>query len=243
MPFTFSHPAAVLPLTYLPKSWTSMTGLVIGSLAPDFEYFLRMRVYSSYSHTWTGMFWFDLPLTIILAFAFHIIVRNSFINNLPVFLTRRFLVFTGFDWSRHFKENFLVVIVSILFGVTTHILWDNFTHEHGHFVQKYDSMQKNLTIAGNSIAVYKLLQHASTIIGGIIIIYALFQLPPDTNYQRKNSIFRYWFLVSMIILITIGIRLSTGLDYRQFGDVIVTMIAGGLIGLLLTPKLIAKKLL
>ncbi|WP_113654854.1 DUF4184 family protein, partial [Pedobacter namyangjuensis] len=30
MPFTFSHPAIVLPLTYLPKKWFSLTGLVIG---------------------------------------------------------------------------------------------------------------------------------------------------------------------------------------------------------------------
>ena len=27
MPFTFSHPAIVLPLTYLPKQWVSLTGL------------------------------------------------------------------------------------------------------------------------------------------------------------------------------------------------------------------------
>ena len=41
MPFTFSHPAAVLPLRLLPRHWFSLTGLVIGSMVPDFEYFLR----------------------------------------------------------------------------------------------------------------------------------------------------------------------------------------------------------
>jgi hypothetical protein len=30
MPFTFSHPAIVLPLTFLPRQWFSFTGLVIG---------------------------------------------------------------------------------------------------------------------------------------------------------------------------------------------------------------------
>ncbi|WP_262496247.1 DUF4184 family protein [Flavobacterium piscis] len=39
MPFTFSHPAIILPLKYLPKNWISLTGLIIGSLTPDFEYF------------------------------------------------------------------------------------------------------------------------------------------------------------------------------------------------------------
>lgn len=27
MPFTFSHPAIVLPLTFLPRQWFSLTGL------------------------------------------------------------------------------------------------------------------------------------------------------------------------------------------------------------------------
>ena len=54
MPFTFSHPAIVLPLKYLPKKWFSFTGLIIGSMTPDFEYFLRMKVKSDYSHTLNG---------------------------------------------------------------------------------------------------------------------------------------------------------------------------------------------
>jgi hypothetical protein len=240
MPFTFSHPAAILPLTYLPKRWTSISGLVIGSLAPDFEYFLRMRVYSSYSHTWTGILWFDLPLAIILAFTFHLHVRNSLIDNLPSFLAKRFLVFKDFNWTQHFKDNFFVVIVSVLFGVATHIIWDNFTHEHGLFVQTYDGLQNTFNVAGHSIVTYKLLQHSSTIVGGLIILYALFQLPIDNNFQRQKSIFRFWFLVGVITFVVVVGRLLTGLDYKLYGNVIVTGITGGLLGLVVTPKLIAK---
>ncbi len=241
MPFTFSHPAAVLPLTYLPKRWISITGLVIGSLAPDFEYFLRMKVFSLYSHTWIGLFWFDLPLTIILAFIFHLIVRNSLIDNLPNFLNKRFSIFKNFNWIQYFKENFLIVILSILFGVATHIVWDNFTHEQGKFVQTIGELQKTFTIAGHLIPAYKLLQHSSTIIGGLIIIYSLFQLPFDKKYKRQKNIFSFWFLVSIITMAIVAGRLLTGLDYKQYGDVIVSIISGGLIGLVLTPKLIVLK--
>ncbi|HMG06875.1 MAG TPA: DUF4184 family protein, partial [Mucilaginibacter sp.] len=41
---TFAHPAIVLSFKYFPKRWFSKTGLVIGSMAPDFEYFIRLRV-------------------------------------------------------------------------------------------------------------------------------------------------------------------------------------------------------
>lgn len=70
MPFTFSHPGAVLPLNFLPKKYFSMTALVIGSMAPDFEYFFRMRAQSYYSHRWSGMFWFDLPWLLFLPLFF-----------------------------------------------------------------------------------------------------------------------------------------------------------------------------
>lgn len=106
MPFTFSHPAIVLPLTYLPKKWFSLTGLIIGSITPDFEYFIRMKVQRDYSHTLSGLFWFNLPLGILLAFIFHGIVRNSLIENLPLFLKSRFSNFTRFNWLNFFKKIF-----------------------------------------------------------------------------------------------------------------------------------------
>ncbi|MEN2414974.1 DUF4184 family protein [Flavobacterium mesophilum] len=104
MPFTFSHPAIILPFKYFPKSWFSMTGLVIGSLTPDFEYFMRMKVQSIYSHTLLGVFWFDLPLAIALTFIFHSIVCNSLFLNLPKAIRKRFYSFTGFNWNFYFKK-------------------------------------------------------------------------------------------------------------------------------------------
>ena len=136
MPFTFSHPAIVLPLAYLPSRWVSLTGLVIESLTPDFEYFLRMKIQSNYSHTLGGLFWFDLPLGILLAFIFHNIVRSPLIDNLPDFLKERFLIFDRFHWNQYFKKNYLVVVISILIGAASHVLWDGFTHHGGYFVEK-----------------------------------------------------------------------------------------------------------
>ena len=89
MPFTFSHPAIVLPLTYLPKRLYSLTGLVIGSLTPDFEYFIRMKVQSNYSHTPAGIFWFNVPLGFLLAIIYHNLMRNCLISNLPNALEAR----------------------------------------------------------------------------------------------------------------------------------------------------------
>ena len=93
MPFTFAHPAIVLPLHALQRRCFSLTALVAGSLSPDFEYFLRMQIHSSHIHTLWGLLYFDLPLGLILAFLFHNIVRDPLLDNLPGFLRRRVSVY------------------------------------------------------------------------------------------------------------------------------------------------------
>lgn len=238
MPFTFSHPAIVLPLTYLPKKWFSLTGLVIGSLTPDFEYFLRMRIKSNYSHTLGGLFWFDLPLGVLLAFIFHDIVRNSLFNNLPAFFKSRFSAFRQFDWDGYFKRNWFVVVFSILIGAASHILWDSFTHEHGYFVQAIPTMTTSVDLFHRQIPILKIMQHSSTIIGGFVIACAVYKLPTDKT-KSENINLKYWTIFASLTLTIIATRFLWGLDISQYGNVIVTGISATLISLILT-SLITK---
>lgn len=240
MPFTFSHPAIVLPLTYLPKRWFSLTGLVIGSLAPDFEYFLRMRVKSDYSHTLDGLFWFDLPLGILLTFIFHNIVRGSLFDNLPDFLKSRFSAFTQFDWNRHFKKNWLTVTISILTGAASHVFWDGFTHFHGYFAETIPVLTNNIDFLGKQIPILKILQHSSTLTGGLVIAFAIYKMPAD-KAEEGNINGKYWAILAVLTLAIILARFLSGLDLKQYGNVIVTAISAGLLGLILTPILLNKK--
>jgi len=240
MPFTFSHPAIVLPLTFLPRQWFSLTGLVIGSLTPDFEYFLRMRIKSNYSHTIDGLFWFDLPLGLLLAFIFHNIVRNSLYDNLPTFLKSRFLTFKQFDWNGHFKRNCFVVTISILIGAASHIFWDSFTHDHGYFVQTIPALQNSVDFFGGQIQILKILQHSSTLLGGLVIAFAIYKLPTNKT-EKENINLKYWTILVGLTLTIIAVRLLSGLELKQYGNVIVTAISAGLISLTLTPWLTRTK--
>ncbi|MCC5944919.1 MAG: DUF4184 family protein [Bernardetiaceae bacterium] len=240
MPFTFSHPAIVLPLMFLPRQWLSLTGLVIGSLTPDFEYFLRMRIKSNYSHTIDGLFWFDLPLGLLLAFLFHNIVRDRLFDNLPIFLKSRFSTFKNFDWNRHFKQNWLVVTISILIGAASHIFWDSFTHNHGYFVQTIPALQNSVEFLGKEIPILKILQHSSTLLGGLIIAFAIYKLPTNKT-ENENINLKYWAILTGLTLTIISVRFLSGLDFKQYGNVIVTAISAGLISLTITPWLIRTK--
>jgi hypothetical protein len=234
MPFTFTHPAIILPLTYLPRKWFSLTGLVIGSLTPDFEYFLRMRVKSNYSHTIEGIIWFDLPLGLLLAFIFHNIVRNSLIDNLPTFLKSKFSTFKQFEWNRLFFKNWLVVIISILIGTASHLFWDSFTHDHGYFVEAIPSLKNTIDIFRGQIPIFKILQHSSTLIGGLVIALAFYKLPTDSSMNKKINL-KYWTIFAGLTLTIISIRILNGLEIKQYGNVIVTAISAGIISLILTP--------
>ncbi|PVX49279.1 uncharacterized protein DUF4184 [Balneicella halophila] len=240
MPFTFSHPAIVLPLNYLPKKWISLTGLIIGSLTPDFEYFLRMRIKSNYSHTFDGLFWFDLPLGVLLAFIFHNIVRNRLFDNLPFFLKSRFLQFNQFNWNKNFKKNWLVIIISVLIGAISHIFWDSFTHDNGYFIQKIPGLSNTIDILGKQIPILKILQHSSTLIGGLIITFAIYQLPIEKNISKKVNL-KYWFILVGLTFAIILIRLLSGLEIKQYGNVIVSSISAGILSLILTSIILNKK--
>ena len=240
MPFTFSHPAIVLPLTFLPRKWFSFSGLVIGSLTPDFEYFLRMRIKSNYSHTIDGLFWFDLPLGLILAFLFHNIVRDRLFDNMPTFFKSRFLTFKLFEWNKYFKKNWLVVTISVLIGAASHIFWDSFTHDHGYFVKIIPALQNSVDFLGREIRILKILQHSSTLLGGLVITFAIYNLP-TTKTENKNINLKYWIILATQTLAIIALRLLSGLDLKEYGNLIVTGISAVLISLIVTPWLIRSK--
>lgn len=232
MPFTFTHPAIILPFTYLNRKWFSLTGLVIGSLTPDFEYFLRMKVKSNYSHTLWGMLWFDLPLGLILAFIFHNLVRDNLFKNSPTLFKSRLSKFRQFDWNYFFKKNWLIVLISLLIGITSHLFWDSFTHSSGYFVVKNSLLRYNINLLGNEIPVYKILQHGSSLIGGLIIAIAFNKLPVDKNITNKIKL-NYWMSIAVLTFLIISIRIISGLKINQYGNIIVTAISAVIVSLIL----------
>ena len=240
MPFTFSHPAIILPLRYLPKSWFSLTALVIGSLTPDFEYFLRMKVKSDYSHTLNGVFWLDLPLALLLTFVFHNLTRNFLFQNLPVFVKNRILIFTDFNWNAYFKRNWFIVLISLLVGIFSHILWDAFTHKHGYFVNHFEILKNTLTIAGTEIPFWKIAQHLSTLIGGIIIIFAFSKL--QKGFHSNTYISKlYWSSVILFSVMILILRFTLNPKTLNIGNFVVSFIASFLIAITVAPLIIKFK--
>lgn len=80
MPFTLAHPAAVLPLA---RSRLHFPALMLGSMAPDFIYFLYGRPVNGYGHTLVGCVLLNLPLVVLLYAIYRYAVADVFWRHVP----------------------------------------------------------------------------------------------------------------------------------------------------------------
>lgn len=223
MPFTTSHPAAVLPLKQFFPRYFSLTGLMAGAMAPDLLYFLLLDTrHRGVSHSWVGLFTFCLPAGILFSFAFHWLFKYHVIMNLPQPLDR---FFSGLALKR-FKikspRQWLILAVSILIGAISHFFWDSFTHTQGELARMLPFLIREITILGITRPICTFLQHLSTISGGaLVLIYALkSNLMPGPAIEKsindKKRKLLFW-IISVCFAAIFAICAMMLRDYSQYG--------------------------
>lgn len=218
MPFTFSHPAIILP--FLKNKKLSATALIIGSMSPDFEYFFRMKMQSEISHTLSGIFLIDFPLGFIVMFVFHEIIKRPLIENSPLFLQNRLQELKDFNWVTYFKSAVFTVLISFFLGAVSHILWDSMTHWDGYMVQRFSVF--NLEVF--TVPLFKIAQHASSIIGLSWILFYIYKLA-EKNKNIKIIDFNYWFLSILFAVVLIAVRFYFGTQLNKIGNAVVSIIS------------------
>jgi hypothetical protein len=233
MPFTFCHPAIILPLTKSKKLSTS--ALILGSTAPDFEYFIRMDLVRTHSHDFWAMFYFNLPLTLCLFFIFQFIVKQPLINHLPNFLYSRFNAHLSKNHNFFTVKKIIWIVVSTLIGIFSHLLWDSFTHKHGFFEDYLPILLKQFSLFGKSYVTFQFSQTWCSIIGGIYILYFIIKIP-ITNKIRTSKLVQFWGVAFLCSFMVIYLRQCDNMQ-----QLIATSISSGLIGLTLSSFLMNLK--
>ncbi|MHC5905075.1 DUF4184 family protein [Streptomyces sp. S6] len=166
MPFTLSHPAAVLPLLRPPFD---RVALVAGAVAPDMPYFvgvlgLPLSAGSWYepflnattTHGVPGAVTVSLPYTLalcLLARAAH----RPLASLLPL---------PAPSPGERTARRAAWIVLSALIGIATHLAWDSFTHHDGFVVTHVPWLTSPL-LGGLTWA--RALQHVSTV-GGLAAI-------------------------------------------------------------------------
>jgi hypothetical protein len=114
MPFTISHAVIAPPLAKLSRNTLPIAALAIGSMTPIFIAYLQCNQYADSSME--GAF---LP-NLALGYFSHLVFTLPTCG-LPFFWYQHDLKLDSF---RHFFSFFIGIIIALLIGTATHLIWD-----------------------------------------------------------------------------------------------------------------------
>jgi hypothetical protein len=162
MPFTISHAAAVLPLRKLGGSRLPLAAMMIGSMSPDFAYFLPFDLGRMSTHEFDGILMFCWPVGLALWLLFVHLVERPTIELLPE------------EWRARVPRSdavpslrmYALASIAIVLGAMTHVAWDAFTHANTTITNAFPAFRAEVfTFHGRKIRVFLILQYLSSVIG------------------------------------------------------------------------------
>jgi Domain of unknown function (DUF4184) len=210
MPLTLAHPAAVIPLRRLLGRRAVASALVIGSIVPDFVYFLPLGVSRNASHSIGALIWFCLPVGCAVYLLFHLFLKRPLLSLSPAGVARQ-LYIVDVNRPRLPSASWLVVAMSVLLGALTHLAWDAFTHKGAPAVREFTLLRAHLFSVGSyRVFVYTILQHGSTVMGLAILSWWVLRwlqtadrgeepMAPLTSWER-----------TLAVLLLLGIPAGSG---------------------------------
>lgn len=251
MPFTFAHPAIVVPLKKMKPGWFSLSGLVAGSIAPDFEYFFKFRATSTISESLLGIFTFNLPVTIGLSLLFHLIVRNPLIRHLPYPYDRRFSGFLQFNFLHYLRRHPWRFLSAALVGISSHLLLDILTspdimtssfHKLQHLGLHF-SLAKEPLQAGIGEQSFVILERSLSVAGLGFTAWILSQVNyPAKNFLREHPQQKVRFYGVFVAFLIVGILAAVQwLPYQlSAAQLIVYAISASLYSLVFTSLIFRR---
>ncbi|MEU9129661.1 DUF4184 family protein [Kitasatospora sp. NPDC048540] len=178
MPFTFSHPAAVLPLLNRGRARGRLvaSALLIGSMAPDLPYFAGSFALGDVTHAWWGVPTVDVAVTAVLAALWHLVLRAPLVALLPARWAGAAELLTAprAGLRRPGAAEVLWFALSAAIGAGTHVGWDAFTHPRRFGTRLIPVLQSG-SLFGRPL--YTTLQYGSSAVAIVLLAgYALREL-------------------------------------------------------------------
>ena len=205
MPFTISHAAAVLPFSRLLARWRLLSAAVIGSMVPDFGWFLPWRPARFETHSLDALLTFCLPMGLATYWLFQRLIRRPIIELLPPGAYARWRWCEDPADYRSLRQ-WLSAACGILLGALTHLVWDAFTHEGGRGVRMLPILEEPVArIHGHPLAGVHLIQDANSLIGliavALVVAYGLRGgKPGDAAAPRRlSAIERYGWAAAYVL--------------------------------------------
>ena len=175
MPFTFAHPAAVLPLRRVRLLRT--LPLIIGAMTPDVPYYLPWRIAKHIpltTHTLSGTFTLDLPFGIVMLLLVWAL-RAPLATPLGSVSEAKCLA--GLERFGARPSNWILAPLSLLVGAWTHLAWDSFTHPDGWMVSRISALSAPVSFFSYTGQLCHVLQYVSSVFGLAVLAIWFLRLP------------------------------------------------------------------
>ena len=231
MPFTLAHPAAAVPF----RRWGLIcSALVMGAIAPDFEYFIRLEPHGQFGHQMPWLLLITFPGALVALWVFHAGMKRGLAALLPVSAQRRLQPYLG-DFPFGGERRLALIAASIAVGIATHLLWDAFTHRDTILYQHWMWLQTEIAFPAleRSMPVYRILQLLSSLAGCLVLVFWTWlwwvrapQWPTPIRAEWPAGIRGGILAVMVAIAIVCGLMRATGTSgsslFQLTGIVVVT---------------------
>jgi hypothetical protein len=175
MPFTLSHPAAVLPMLRdgRPRGPLIASALVAGSLAPDIPYFTDSLVHGTFgfgvfTHSPLGVPTADVAIAAVLVAGWHWLLREPLVALLPAGWADAADALTAPAGRAGGPAGAGRFVLSAAVGAATHVCWDAFTHGGRAGVRLLPVLNRSF----HGRPLYYVLQFGSSVVGlGVVAWY------------------------------------------------------------------------
>jgi len=184
--------------------------MLIGSMVPDFGYFLPVGVNRMQTHDFEGLFQFCLPVGLAVWLLFVKVLERPTIELLPA------------AWRERVPRSMpvtpralLLASLGILIGALTHVAWDAFTHGESPVSRLFPVLEAEVfSFRGRTVHVFALLQYLSSVAGLLALAYWAYDLrnaPPRARPARHRSGYLSDRARRVAVATMIGISALTGL--------------------------------
>ena len=193
MAFTLSHAVLAPYLARLFTAPTPIASLAIGCMAPDLYRFFTTQNYLL-PHQWQGIFSFTLWLGLGFCLLWYLVYRPVLYSLLGI--SDPIL----FNKTKDYIKFILKIIVGLILGITTHLLWDGLTHVDFRTLILHDVLSQQFNVFGQVYPLHRILQIGSSALTMPWLIWLLYEY----FYQHKFKPINYLNLYCCAVVCLVG---------------------------------------
>jgi uncharacterized membrane protein YvlD (DUF360 family) len=218
MPYTLSHAIVSLPAFRLSKGRLPLAALAVGSVSPDFPYLLALTPAQAPGHSFIGVLVYCLVPSLAVLGVWYLWVERPILSLLGL-------------QARVVSCGVFPILIGVLVGAYSHVIWDATSHASGVFVLGSDFW--NTILYG--LPIYKWNQYLSGAFGllGLVAWYLHTLLRERTkSYQGRFTLGLLVHTLSVLVFIVLANWVHGSNNLEEFAvHSSLGVITGGVVGM------------